>query len=451
MRTELKQSILEILSAALSAVSPETAVRRVIERDGDDLVVGGDTEAPKRITLSHSKNIYVVGAGKASAVMAAAMQNFCGNSVRSGIVAVKTGFTTDHSLGTIKLIEAGHPEPNHNSFRAGAATLEILRRANENDVVFGLISGGGSALLEHPATNIPPADYILMNRLLIGSGASIHQINTIRKHCSGLKGGQAAKAAFPATVFNVMLSDVVGDDPSVIASGPFSPDRSTYSDALTIADRFELTQRLPKRIIDHLRSGTRGEVPETPYDECRCFQGVHHYICGSNRLALDAAALEASRLGYRTILFPKPLDGNVSNAAAQFVAEVKQYLSRHGKWCVLAGGETTVSLGRKHGKGGRNQEFALTAAFELKGFADKQIGMACLGTDGNDGPTDAAGAFVDASTLARARRLGFDPRRHLERHDAYPLFEGIGDLVKTGPTCTNVMDIQIALVHERRI
>jgi hydroxypyruvate reductase len=380
--------------------------------------------------------------------MAAAAEQVLGDRIADGLVVVKDGYRAD--THRVRLVEAGHPVPDVRGEAAAREIRAIAESATADDVLLVLVSGGGSALTPAPAPPITLADKQAMTRLMLAAGATINELNAVRKHCSLLKGGQLARAAAPATVRALLLSDVIGDRLDVIASGPTAPDASTYADALAILDRFDLRSRAPKSIVERLEAGKRGEIPETPKPDDPVFRHVTNTVIGNNRLVVDAAADEAVRLGYGPHVLTRSLEGEARQVAARLVALARAIREGRGPVaapaCVIAAGETTVTV-RGGGRGGRCQEFALAAALEMDG-ADGMVALAA-GTDGTDGPTDAAGGIVDGQTAGRARALGLDPRARLEDNDANPLLAAVGDLVVTGPTNTNLLDLYLLLVEPR--
>ena len=434
----LRQAAAEIFQAALDAVNPRTAIHRHLRRDGEKLLAGGEA-----YDLT-GRRVYVVGGGKASGVMAAAVEEVLGDRIREGIVAVKDSHAVP--LRRIRIHEASHPVPDARGVQAAADILTLLARTRPEDLVIVLISGGGSALLPAPAAGIDVADKQAVTRALITCGATIEEINTVRKHCSRIKGGQLAQAIQPASCLTLVLSDVIGDRLGVIASGPTAPDPTTFHDAIEVLRRYALRDRIPARIGQYVDSGARGEVPETPKPGDMCFDKVRHCIIGNNLQALLAGRDRAASLGFHTLFLTSRLQGEsreVARALAAFLVEMRR--SGHPvspPACLLLGGETTVTV-RARGTGGRNQELVLAAALAIAGEEDLVVFSA--GTDGSDGPTDAAGAVADGETCSRARAAGLDPLRALEHNDAYHFFHGLGDLIITGPTYTNVMDVILLL------
>lgn len=438
---------LAIFEAALAAVDPYRSVQRVLGRDGDVLTLrqaGNDV----RIDLGEVDRLHVVGCGKAGAPMSRAVEELTGDRISSGIVAVKYGHTLPKEVSPahIRIVEAGHPEPDAEGMRHARRVVQILEDASDRDLVIALISGGGSAIWPLPSPPITLEEKTELTRQLVACGADIHEINVVRKHVSRIKAGWAARLAYPAQVLVLLISDVIGDRLDSIASGPFAPDTTTFGEALEIVERYGLGTEIPVSIQYHLWNGMAGRVPETPKPGDPVFDQVTHRICASNAQALEAARIEAEARGLQTEVIEGPIDGDVREGARGFCGRLKEIANQapEGGVCLIGGGESTVKLGSSTGKGGRNQEFALASAFEIQG--QKRLTVLSCGTDGNDGPTDAAGAVVDGSTIGRCRGLELEPQRALEGHDAYPLFEALGDLVKTGPTNSNVMDIMIGIV-----
>jgi hydroxypyruvate reductase len=435
---DLRKAAGEIFQAALDAANPQTAVHRHVRREGERLLAGGAV-----YDLSRGR-VVVVGAGKACAAMAAAVEEVLGDRIRDGVVVVKDGYALP--LRRIRVTQAGHPVPDARGVEGTSAILGLLTETGPEDLVIVLISGGGSALLPAPVHGTTLAEKQAMTRALLACGATIEEINAVRKHCSRIKGGQMARALFPARSLTLILSDVIGDPVDAIASGPTVPDTTTYGEALEVLRRYRVEDRIPVSILRHFERGARGEIPETPKAGDPCFATAHHCIVGNNFQSLLAARDRAARLGFQALLLTTALKGE-SREVAKVLAALLLEMRRSGHplsppACLLLGGETTVTV-RGEGKGGRSQELVLAGAIAIAGGRDLVIWSA--GTDGTDGPTDAAGAVADGDTWARAKEVGLDPLRALEENDAYHFFEGLGDLIKTGPTLTNVMDILLLL------
>lgn len=440
---DMRQDALGIFRTALAAVAPESAIQAHCRRDGNHLQVGSRT-----YDLSAYANIWILGTGKAAAAMSRSLEEVLGARISGGLVTVKYGHLAP--LRAVRAIEAGHPLPDENGCEGAQRILDMAKAAGPDDLVFCVISGGGSALLPLPGEGLTLADKQNTSQVLLSCGASIHEMNTIRKHLSAIKGGRLAAAVHPATLCTLILSDVVGDDLDIIASGPTVPDPATFDDALAIVERYQLAHRLPEGVLRHLQQGASGSTPESPKPGDPCFERTYHLIVGSNRQCVQAAREDALKRGYHTLILSSLMEGETRDVARVHGAMGREILATGhpapSPACLISGGETTVTL-RGRGRGGRNQEFALAAALDIEGAHDLVVLSA--GTDGTDGPTDAAGAIADGHTAARARDLGLDPRRHLDDNDAYPLFERLDDLLTTGPTNTNVMDLRLVLASGR--
>jgi glycerate 2-kinase len=396
----------------------------------------------RRYRLGEFQNIYVVGAGKASAKMAAAVESLLGRRIRGGLINTKYGHCG--KLRRIECKECGHPVPDRNGEVGATRIAEIASQAGENDLVVCVISGGASALMPLPAPPVTLDEKQETTRLLLECGANIHEINCVRKHISLIKGGQLARLVYPATILTLILSDVMGDDLDVIGSGPTVPDPSTFADASAIFEKYGIAERVPSVVRQRIHSG----LAETPKPGDRIFKRVQNLIVGSNRLAVDAAAREARSLGFRAMVLSTFLQGEAREVARVHAAIAKEIRAAgrpvQTPACVISGGEPTVTV-RGAGLGGRNQEFALAAALDIAGL--EGVVVLSGGTDGTDGPTDAAGAVADGTTAARAESSGMNAARYLANNDSYRLFDSLGDLIKTGPTGTNVADVQIVLVR----
>ncbi|HLM97968.1 MAG TPA: glycerate kinase [Bryobacteraceae bacterium] len=435
---KLRQQALAIFRAALAAADPIAAVLRHV-RMRDATLIAGRTRYP----LRGIRKIHVVGAGKAGAAMAQAIERLGLPAEKRGesLVNVKYGHLA--KLRWIQLNESGHPVPDEPGVRGARRIAEIATGAGAEDLVICLISGGASALLPFPAPPVTLEEKQTVTKLLLACGATIHEINAVRKHISGIKGGQLARMAYPARVLALILSDVIGDNLDVIGSGTTAPDASTFSIARAVLEKYEILGRAPANIRDRLESGAHGAIRETPKRGDPAFARVQNLIVGSNRLAVEAAALRARELGFHTLILSTQIEGETREIARMHAAIAKEIV-QYGRpvprpACVISGGETTVTL-RGNGSGGRNQEFVLAAALDIAGL--EQAVVLSGGTDGTDGPTDAAGAIADGYTLAR----GPEAQRHLDANDSYHYFEELGDLVITGPTNTNVMDVRVMLV-----
>lgn len=439
---QMREDAHAIFRAGLRAADPALAIGTHCRKEKNDLYIG-----ESRFDLTAIDRILIIGAGKATATMAQAMEKILGDRIYDGLISVKYGHTA--SLKHIRTIEAGHPLPDANGVQAAQRMVAMVTEAQKSDLVIVLISGGGSALLPFPAKGVSLDDKQKTTDRLLACGATIHEINAIRKHLSAIKGGRLAQAASPAKVVALILSDVVGDDLDVIASGPTVADRTTYADCLDILDRYKIALTIPQAVYTYLQCGAKGDHKESPKRNSHNWDHIRNIIIGSNRQALMACAAKARRAGYQTLVLSAEIQGTTRDVASVHTAIAREVLaSGHPLFppaCILSGGETTVVV-KGSGKGGRNQEFALSAALAID--ARDTIVILSAGTDGTDGPTDAAGALADNTTVQRSKALGLDIQQHLKNNDAYPFFEQLGDLLVTGPTGTNVMDLNVILVRD---
>jgi glycerate 2-kinase len=430
-----------IFLAGIAAVDPEQAVRNLLSLQGDILKAGRTV-----LKLHPAGRVFLVGAGKAAGPMAAAVEKVLGERLTRGVVVTKYGH--GHPLHQTQLLEAGHPVPDDNGLAAGREIIDILQQAEKRDLVIVVLSGGGSALLPAPPPAVSLQEKMAVTRMLLGCGADIGEINSVRKHLSLLKGGGMARLADPARIVTLILSDVVGDPLDIIASGPTVPDRSTFADALAVLHRYHIEGQVPGPVISYLQKGASGVIVETAKPDAPFFRRTVNLLAGNNTTAIFAAAARARQLGYNTLVLSTTITGETRPVAAMHAALAREIVATGNPVpapaCLLSGGETTVTL-RGKGQGGRNQEFSLAASLEIQGFDDVLVLSA--GTDGTDGPTDAAGAFADGTTVKRGEEIGRDPYQHLENNDAYPFFAALGDLLTTGPTNTNVMDLRVILVR----
>lgn len=436
----LRKDIRDIFNCGLAAADPGEAIRRMITLHGDTLTAGEET-----YDLGQFDRIFIVGAGKASAAMAGAMEGILGERITGGAVTTKYGYGL--SLSRIAINEAGHPVPDEAGIEGTKQIVTILEQCSERDLVFCLISGGGSALMPLPVKGLSLSDKQATTQQLLKCGATIHEINAVRKHMSGVKGGRLARAAYPATLVTPILSDVIGDDLDVIASGPTVPDRSTFQDSLNILDKYRIRDTIPPQVRDYLVRGREGKEAETPKVDDPVFKTSRPLIIGSSRLSLNAAQKRAVELGYTAMILSSCVEGETREVARVHGAIAKEIRATgnplKGPACVISGGETTVTI-KGDGLGGRNMEFVLAASREIDGI--EGIVILSGGTDGTDGPTDSAGAVADGMTVERAMKRGCSAEEYLDRNDSYNFFKAIGDLLMTGPTMTNVMDLRIILV-----
>ena len=425
---------IKIFHAAVAAVQPRQLLPHHLSLTSDVLTICGQT-----ISRTHIRHLKLIAIGKAASAMAQEAESILGNAITHGLCITKH----DHALPLrhCQTIEAGHPTPDDYSLQAGNAVRLLVADAHPDDVVILLLSGGASALLCDLPSDCTLQDLQRTTQLLVNSGAGIAQINTVRKHLSHLKGGGLARAAHPARLFTLVLSDVVGDELDAIASGPTVPDSTTFADAWNVVQQFNLAGQLPPNIRTHLQKGVQGQLPETPKAGDAAFEQTHTSIIGSNRMALQAAAAEAKRLGYAVQIIQENITANTVAVAQELVQAAVTYNGPLPA-CLLAGGETTLQVSGS-GKGGRNQHFVLAALQALQtNPSPHHITVLSAGTDGTDGPTDAAGAVVSNTEMINSVELA----DCLSRFDAYHYFERHGGLIKTGPTQTNVMDVMVVLV-----
>ena len=438
----LREDARACLDAAVAAVDPARLVTEVFEQHPE--------------TLPGTAPVHVVAVGKAAAAMARAACEILGPRVAGGVVIAPAPASaralTDaetRTLGNLRPFRGGHPVPTDGSERGARAVAELVNTLGAGDLLLCLISGGGSALMTFPPSGVSLHDVCETTDVLLRAGATIDELNSVRKHLDRLKGGRLAQAAAPASVLALILSDVLGDRPDVIASGPLSPDPTTFSDALAVVDRCQVRDRIPTAALEYLECGARGAVPESPGPDAPCFANVDVRIVGSNRMAAHAAFQEAERRGYGTRLLTTTLSGEASEVGRMLAARGLEIKGGRGPIappaCLIASGETTVKV-RGAGKGGRNQELVLGAALALHGR--EPLLIASMGTDGIDGASHAAGAFGDQTTIARAEALGLDAAAALTANDSTPFFEALDDLIVTGSTGTNVMDVQVVLIPE---
>jgi len=393
------------------------------------------------------QRLLIIGFGKAACPMAKAVEDGLMGFIGKGVLITKYKHCERYRPEIVRIIEAGHPVPDENGMTGTEEIIRLLRDADEHTLVVCLISGGGSALLVSPADGITVDEKKLITELLLRSGAEIHELNAVRKHISRVKGGRLARLAYPAKVVSLILSDVLGDSLDVIASGPTSPDPTTFSDALSVLKKYGLTEEAPESILKILRTGEKGLIPETPKEGDRAFEKVENLIIGSNKKALAAAKKSAEDLGLSANIISDTIRGEAGESgkwlAEKAIVEQRDVGAHQKPLCLISGGETTVTV-RGKGLGGRNMELALAFAMEMDGIDG--ITLLSAGTDGTDGPTDAAGAIVDGGTLRNARKAGLDPAEFLHNNDSYNFFSKTGGLFVTGPTGTNVMDIQIVVI-----
>lgn len=436
----LRSDAIKVLEAALEAADPRRAVLERLRLSGDELRVG-DLSIP----LSETGKIIVVGGGKAGGPMAEAVEEALGGRVTTGAVNVLRGTEAGFRLKRVRLNPASHPIPDGRGVRGVMDMMRLVSGLSEEDLVICLISGGGSALMPLPAEGVTLDDIQGVTGRLLKAGATINELNSVRKHLSAFKGGQLARACHPARVVSLILSDVVGDPLDTISSGPTAPDPTTYSTAVEVLKKYGLFGSLSDGVRKRLMNGVEGLIAETPKANDPLFRGVHNLVVASNLAASERATARARELGYRSQLLTTHLEGEARHAGV-FISGLAKGATVNGLPCepplaLVLGGETTVAV-KGDGVGGRNQELALSASRRIGGL---NCVIAALGTDGIDGPTDAAGAIIDGSTLARALEKGLAPDEFLERNDSHSFFMALGDCIFTGPTGTNVNDLTLIL------
>jgi len=431
---------LKSLESALNVIDPRQIIKSRLSLKNSLLEVNGHS-----FDLKKFRDVYVVGGGKASGPMAEALEQILGKHITSGSVNIPCG--SKHKTKIVELHEASHPIPDESGVEGTRRMLEIAERSKKDDLVICLISGGGSSLMPLPRDGISITDKRSFTETLLKSGATINEINTVRKHISDFKGGWLAKRAHPATILNLILSDVVGDPLSFIASGPTVPDSTTFSDAIKVLKRHGLWDKAPKSIKRVLSQGEKGLIPETPRASDKVFKRVYNVVVGNNRSAGLVACESLKSADLNTLLLTSSLEGEARYVGAT-LASIAREVSISGNPVpkpagIVAGGETTVTVTGK-GLGGRNQEIALAAALKLGDV--NGVVVASLSTDGVDGPTDAAGAIADGKTLVRAVEMELSADEILAENDSYNFFSKLGDLIFTGPTGTNVNDISVIVV-----
>ena len=437
-----REIVLDVIERSLEAVDPRRVVRSTVNLSNSILKVDEET-----FDLTRFKRIFVVGGGKASGSMAEALDEILGERIEDGIIVIPKGTSDRYQAERIRFHEASHPIPDESSVKGAKKIMNLASRTEKNDLVISLISGGGSSLMALPREGISLRDKQKATDLLLKSGATINEINTIRKHISSFKGGQLARETYPATVISLLLSDVIGDPLEVIASGPTVPDPTTFEDAVTILKRYRLWEATPESIKQTLSNGAKGMVQETPKEDDPSFAKVCNLVIGNNRLACRAAVEELKKHGLNTLFLTSLLEGEARDVGTMFGAVAREITASGyplpSPAGIVAGGETTVTV-IGEGVGGRNQEICLSATLKIDGL--DRVVMASVSTDGIDGPTDAAGAVVDGRTISRSHDVGLDAKESLRNNDAYSFFSAIGGLIYTGHTGTNVNDITILVV-----
>jgi len=442
MNRKARKIALDVIEKVLEAVDPKRVIKSRVMLTGNILMVNEET-----FDLATFKRIFVVGGGKASGLMAEALEGILRERIEDGLIVVPKGTAGKYDVNRIGFHEASHPIPDESSVTGAMKILDRVGHAEDDDLVICLISGGGSSLMALPRNGISLSDKQKVTDMLLKSGATINEMNTVRKHISGFKGGQVARKAYPATVLSLLLSDVLGDPLDVIASGPTVPDSTTFDDAISVLETYNLWKDTPESIRKTLLRGAKGLIKETPKKEDPAFQKVHNVIIGNNHLACTVAIDELRRLGLNAMLLTSFMEGEAREIGSMVGALAKEVTAFGNPLpppvAIVAGGETTVTV-RGKGIGGRNQEVALGAALKIASL--ERAVVASVSTDGIDGPTEAAGAIADGKTIARSQRLNLDAARFLKNNDSYSFFSKMGDLIRTGPTGTNVNDITLLIV-----
>lgn len=437
----MRQDALKIFKHGIKSVDPAIAIKRNLTIGDNRLDIHGKT-----YDLSAYENIFIIGMGKASAAMAKAIEDLLGDRIKGGVVNVKYGHTVP--LKIVRANEAGHPVPDQEGLEGTNQILRLLKQTGEKDLVICLISGGGSALLPSPVDGITLEDKQRLTKALLDCGATIHEINALRKQISKVKGGRLARLVYPSTLISLILSDVIGDDLDSIASGPTVPDKTTFADCLSILEKHKIHGEIPTSILQYVERGSQGDVEETPKTDDPIFVRTQNVIIASNKQALSAAKEKAGELGYNALILSSFIEGDTTEVAKVHAAIAKEVLSTGNPVgrpaCIVSGGETIVKI-KGGGLGGRNQEFTLAAAIAIHGL--EKVAILSAGTDGTDGPTEAAGAIADGATITRATGLGIVAEKYLRENNSYNFFKPLGDLIITGPTNTNVMDLRIIIVR----
>ncbi|QOJ78412.1 glycerate kinase [Infirmifilum lucidum] len=440
---QARVTALTLALEGIRSAEPRSAVKNYLTRSGEKLVLRDGTEIPVR------GEVYVVGAGKASGGMAQAIEEILGDKIAGGVVSVPEELVGKYSTKKIRIVGATHPKASQKSVEAGRMVLETLTNLREDDLVIALFSGGGSALLEYPVEGVTIDEIGEFSILLMKRGADIFELNAVRKHLSRIKGGWLARHAQPARVLALMISDVVGDRMDTIASGPTVPDPTTFQDAYNILKKYSAWEEAPASVRAYIEKGLRGAAPETPKPDDPVFSRVVNRVIASNMQSLEAMATKAQNLGYRPLILTSMLEGE-AREVGKVIASILREVRKSGKplpppLVILAGGETTVTV-RGRGIGGRNQELALSIAIGIRGL--RGVAVACIGSDGRDGPTDVAGAVVGGSTYDRAVAMGLKPEEFLVENNSYEFFRAIGGHIKTGYTGTNVNDFIVAVIED---
>ena len=439
---EARRIALDVIEKVMESVDPKKLIHSKVKVSDEKLTIDNEV-----FNLRSFKRIFVVGGGKASGYMAEAIEEILGERISDGIIVVPHGTSNKFKTRIVRIHEASHPIPDQSSIEGAKKIIELIEEAEESDLVICLISGGGSSLMAYPREEITLEDKRKITEILLKCGATINEINTVRKHLSKFKGGQLARSVYPATLISLLLSDVIGDPLDVIASGPTAPDPTTFKDAIAVLKKYNIWDITPQSIRKLLLNGEKGLIQETPKVSDPCFKKTYNFIIGNNRVACLSATNELKERGLNTLLLTSYAEGEARDIGLLISAIAKEILSSGNPIPrpagLVIGGESTVTVTGK-GIGGRNQEIALSSALKISGL--KGVVVASFSTDGIDGPTDAAGAIVDGATLTRSKAIKLDAEGYLRDNNSYNFFASIKDLIYTGPTGTNVNDITILIV-----
>lgn len=445
--TRARTIVTQLYLNALKAVDPYSLTLNAVKRHGSFLHIG-----KYKTDISQYRNIYVIGAGKATAGMALALEKILNDDITEGLITVSYSSARNIRLKKIKLIEAGHPIPDKSSLLAGKKIIELLGKATRDDLIIFLISGGASAVMTMPFAGISLPDLRDTFKLLLLSGASIQEINRVRKHIDKTKGGRLAQYANGAAILTLVISDVIGNQLESVSSGPTVPDTSTFRDAHEILNKYGLPAKIPQSVRAVINKGLKGKIAETPKANNPCFRHSKAFLIGSNKTVVDSIAAGIRSLGYNYFIRPNPIVGEAKNSAVRYTQYISRKIHKTAKpFFFVSGGETTVTVlgkgrGIGRGRGGRNQEFALAFALEMEKLGVANYACLSCSTDGVDYIKEATGALVDGTSLAEARRLGLYPERLLDNNDSYRFHQSTNTLIATGPTGTNVNDVQIVAV-----
>jgi glycerate-2-kinase len=439
---EARRIALDVIEKTMESIDPKRLMYSKVKVAEEKLAINNEI-----FDLRDFRRIFVVGGGKASGYMAEAIEEILGERISDGVIVVPYGTSKKFKTRIIRVHEASHPIPDQSSIEGAKKIMELTEKAEKDDLVICLISGGGSSLMAYPREGITLEDKRKVTEILLKCGATINEINTVRKHLSKFKGGQLARSVYPATLISLLLSDVIGDPLDVIASGPTTPDSTTFKDAIAVLRKYNIWDITPQSIRELLLNGEKGLIQETPKAGDPCFEKTHNFIIGNNRIACLSAIAELRRMGLNTLLLTSYAEGEARDIGLIISAIAKEILSSGNPIPrpagLVIGGESTVTVTGK-GVGGRNQEIALSSALKIAGL--RGVVIASFSTDGIDGPTDAAGAIIDGSTIDRSIIKGLNAEDYLRNNDSYTFFKNLKDLIFTGPTGTNVNDISLLVV-----